>query len=1524
MSLKRPSPLSYDMCIICQERRTDETHHSTVVGLGKLKSTVETRKKLRDVLNRDSIDRIETAFAKHDVSELVKLITWHRKCYSLFTHKGKIERLEKSHNMQDALSVQMPSTNSLADISSLRSHSAPVDWSQCIFCQCVKTKGRLSAVTQANVSSDIMRASQYDHTMRIRLAGVTDLMAADAMYHNNCRTRFERNTSKAQAGTSNDADYGMLWICEELQYAADKGQVIALTEVWDRYCVLACDAGSCIPQQFYTRMTSFKNKLQDEIGNIYQFVQTQNSSTCTKQTLLVPVKYGSTTVSDMLEKRLDDDDDDYLTMPSYAPHDDIFLSLVHVALKLRNDLLHQEGHTGMSVSEEDAVKCIPESVYMFLQLLYGGDQRLDDDEYNNGVPEMNILSMGQDMVYGLSKGSKLTPKHIGLGCSLHQATRSKKLVELFHRAGHTISYHQILQIDTALAESTLESMDKQSGAVIPANISAGKFVHFTADNIDINDGTLDGKNTFHATQMAAWQRETTSNSILGSLGPSKRKTLDVPDIMNLLSPVEISTPRNEPVFPSSIQTCFETRDTSEAVKARSVDTAFLIRHYQQDKEDRTTWTSFNKAYTCDNHEVTSIGFMPIIQAPAHEYATLNTVVHRCMYVSSQLGQTHTVITTDQALYCKLMELKWATPAFNTVIMRLGGLHTAMAFLSTIGQYVDSSGLTDVWTESGLLGPLTAEKVLTGKAYAKGMRAHKLSLQALWRVLMQTHLSEYLQRHDAVLQHIPTSDIHMLIEHATTETFQKVMADFGEELTEQNVNYSYWWKYMEMVFILLMFTRAQREGNWELHMYSFKRMLPFFFQYNHTNYARWGTVYIAEMANLPEEVASEFHAGNFVIKGSTGAFNQVDPDQGQEWMNATGKTSGGIVGITKTPSALSRWTLSYNLRSQISESTNRMFQIKHYSEHNECLPGRVKTDCDAEEKLVETLKKFGVFSDNNNESLQAIYTKDIATSQIENSLLTVETHGRDQLQSFVESRLLPTDDPDKHTPFYDPIKRNNVSTFKTLYELHKTSINKEKQSHMKMDRSILQRLVTAYEAGRHVDITQILKHELLPVPLSLAQMNGTLRTGNKSILVDTLTDGITVPESITPVGTSTLVIDGQALVMVIGSTPGMKIFGDFADKFCNIVFSLGKLHGRIDVVFDRYRSNSIKEGTRTKRAGTTRPIRRVVEGRDVCLPAKWGNFIALGDNKADLARFLSNELIRNSPENKTVVVAGGFVSECEVQCNVSLDTTNLESSHEEADTRLILHAIHCKTDTVVILSRDTDVLLLLLAHIDKIGSSTVWMMSGTLKKPKLLPVTTIAETLSFELAASLLAFHALTGSDTTSYIAGHTKKTAWHIFKYHYALLENLGTGDLSEATLSSVEAFICKLYKVDTESIDQARCILFAKYNAPEQLPPTRDALTLHVKRAHYQTLVWKQAHIAKPVLPSPETLGWRKSDGVLLPELMSLNPVPDMCLEMITCQCASGCNTLRCKCRKSKLLCTTACGCHQKAGSRCVNVPAD
>ena len=73
-----------------------------------------------------------------------------------------------------------------------------------------------------------------------------------------------------------------------------------------------------------------------------------------------------------------------------------------------------------------------------------------------------------------------------------------------------------------------------------------------------------------------------------------------------------------------------------------------------------------------------------------------------------------------------------------------------------------------------------------------------------------------------------------------------------------------------------------------------------------------------------------------------------------------------------------------------------------------------------------------------------------------------------------------------------------------------------------------------------------------------------------------------------------------------------------------------------------------------------------------LPSNWSNFIALSENKADLARFLS---LVQAPSSKVIVVAGGFASEEMVESSRSIvDTEPLEAKHEEADTRIVLHCV----------------------------------------------------------------------------------------------------------------------------------------------------------------------------------------------------------------------------------------------------------
>lgn len=398
---------------------------------------------------------------------------------------------------------------------------------------------------------------------------------------------------------------------------------------------------------------------------------------------------------------------------------------------------------------------------------------------------------------------------------------------------------------------------------------------------------------------------------------------------------------------------------------------------------------------------------------------------------------------------------------------------------------------------------------------------------------------------------------------------------------------------------------------------------------------------------------------------------------------------------------------------------------------------------------------------------------------------------------------------------------------------------------------------------------------------------------------------------------------MALVAGIGKPSGAQTFGDYANVFQTTVLKAGSRYQEIHVVFDRYVEDSIKSGTRQRRTKTTHPIRRVIENGSVPLPHNWQNFLALPGNKSDLSRFLSKHIVANVPPGTTIVAGGGFLDEREVQSSDRsgqlLDVSVFNATHEEADTRLIFHCAKSSLDTIVVSARDTDVLLLLIAHAPRIPCTNLWMMSGTAAKRKYYNIKSIYENLPSGSAEALLPFHALTGCDTTSFIYNHSKKSAWKIFLDHHELLSSIGEGVLTEQKKKAVEKFICLMYKVDIASVDKARVVLFSKAGKPEALPPTSDALYLHTLRAHYQTLVWKQAHRSEPLLPDPVTMGWnRTDDNKLRPVLMTKDPIPKACGEIISCSCRTGCTTSRCSCKKSSLFCTSVCGCGKTANTNC------
>ena len=175
--------------------------------------------------------------------------------------------------------------------------------------------------------------------------------------------------------------------------------------------------------------------------------------------------------------------------------------------------------------------------------------------------------------------------------------------------------------------------------------------------------------------------------------------------------------------------------------------------------------------------------------------------------------------------------------------------------------------------------------------------------------------------------------------------------------------------------------------------------------------------------------------------------------------------------------------------------------------------------------------------------------------------------------------------------------------------------------------------------------------------------------------------------------------------------------------------------------------------------------------------------------------------------------------------------------------------------------------------------------------------------------NLLSFHALTGCDTTSSFTGHGKKSCWKTFEKQPLLVKGIGR----DGELASIEQFVCHLYGTPEQSnVNNSRLQLFGKANKGlEMLPPTRDALELHSARANYQAKIWLQAdkeHI--DVSPPIDTAAWKKVSECLEAVWTRLPPIPDACLELVSCSCKSKCKTGRCSCFRKDLKCTYACGC--------------
>ena len=236
--------------------------------------------------------------------------------------------------------------------------------------------------------------------------------------------------------------------------------------------------------------------------------------------------------------------------------------------------------------------------------------------------------------------------------------------------------------------------------------------------------------------------------------------------------------------------------------------------------------------------------------------------------------------------------------------------------------------------------------------------------------------------------------------------------------------------------------------------------------------------------------------------------------------------------------------------------------------------------------------------------------------------------------------------------------------------------------------------------------------------------------------------------------SACIVDGMSIVQKLDGN--QKTFGDIAKTVLKIVIREGDKGDRVDVVFDVYREGSIKDEERVNRgSGSGVKFKSLATGHKV---KQWRSFLSEAQNKTMLIEFITEEWKSN--ESKSMIGQKTLFVTCGQKCwhigqmGASL-VNDLKSSQEEADTRILLHAKHASNQgytSVIVVSEDTDVFVLLIAFAKEIPAS-LYQKRGTSTRVRYMDIRKLMAVLGDKLSQALIAFHAFTGCDTVSAFAG---------------------------------------------------------------------------------------------------------------------------------------------------------------------------
>lgn len=634
-------------------------------------------------------------------------------------------------------------------------------------------------------------------------------------------------------------------------------------------------------------------------------------------------------------------------------------------------------------------------------------------------------------------------------------------------------------------------------------------------------------------------------------------------------------------------------------------------------------------------------------------------------------------------------------------------------------------IPDLW--SVLYGDNTVSQIISGKKFRRAVEAHIRTLVALQDCYFQYFFEEHESLNISVYNEVQELRARfnetgaqecltkLLLAMQKCDLLNK-MKKFVEQQEELKPTFRMLRKYMRMVDCLLLFLRSVRTANWDLHLSSLENFVKYFFALDLTNYSGMTAWYLADMRSLKEsdpDIWHEFEKGNWVENKSNIPFCALACDEALEHKNRAMKVVGGLVGITQQPSALARFFLTAPELQRVSQETLSMCgssfkpEARKHHLNNE-------TAAKAQDKAISILygelERIGNPFQFEGPEFMNITTKAVFSEQITSDVSRIESLGTDLYEAFKSDRLL-----DGSVSLWAPIKKNKLKLCSTTNKQIKVKIAGS-ITELNADRSLFARLLIVARSQREIDLrTTLGKYEMSVVPRSMFAQDGTMhQCPAKSKLIHILKSVVepAAKNSLPSVqahqaNSWVAIVDGMGELQALDKTIAVKTCEDLADVFTQKIQRKYWQYDELHVVFDTYLDKSIKNLPRGKRLhGGVATQYKICDTTDIS-KINMKKLLSHTRTKDELTTYLAHKMLSHAKKAAKKCVVSWRTEVSATHC--SLDC--LKSSQEEADTKILLHALNAKdrgADTLLVFAQDTDILVLLVRRYPRLPEHTFFV------------------------------------------------------------------------------------------------------------------------------------------------------------------------------------------------------------------------